>query len=309
MPYRQVIRSQAIADSSAAMTRSWVAAVGGTIPLPMVVATAVPVRAPTMLRAPAISTAVPGASTRVATEVAIALAVSWKPLMKSKTSPIATIKMSMTSAKLGILYHNPFQGVGNVLGTVGGILQVLVDLSPTEPLNQAMNIIDSVELPHECLVEYVVGLVLKPLDVDRALEQVIPLPLVFQVWYCSGDDFRLVINNASQQSSMLSWLVQAVEPYSSDLLFAGIAKVFEPPCQISDILAVERRHAGTVKCVEDLVGDLVTPVFKVLHSSGLALNLTVVVKQIAQGQRDLCDVRDIFAKVVKKALILGKEAC
>src|SRR5205085_10527877 len=122
MPYRQVIRSQAIADSSGAMTKSWVAAVGGTIPLPIVVATAVPVRAPTILRAPAISTAVPGASTRVATEVAMALAVSWKPLMKSKTSPTATIRMSIRRAGLGILYHNPFQSVGNVLAPVGGIL-------------------------------------------------------------------------------------------------------------------------------------------------------------------------------------------
>src|SRR5205085_8750963 len=111
MPYRQVIRSQAIADSSAAMTRSWVAAVGGTIPLPTVEATAVPVKAPTILRAPAISTAVPGASTRVATEVAMALAVSWKPLMKSKTRAMATIRMSVSSAELGIFHHDPFQGV------------------------------------------------------------------------------------------------------------------------------------------------------------------------------------------------------
>ena len=76
MPKRQVTRSQAMADRSAAMTRSWVVTVGGTIPLPMVVATAVPVKAPKTLSTPAISTAVPGFRTRVATEVAMALAVS-----------------------------------------------------------------------------------------------------------------------------------------------------------------------------------------------------------------------------------------
>src|SRR5437667_6004465 len=116
-----------MADSSAAMTRSWVASVGGTIPLPTVVATAVPVKAPTTLRTPAISTAVPGASTRVATEVAMALAVSWKPLMKSKTRAMATIRTSMRSAGLGILHHDPFQRVGDVLGPVGSVLQILVD--------------------------------------------------------------------------------------------------------------------------------------------------------------------------------------
>src|SRR5436305_12748813 len=114
-----------MAASSAEMTRSWVVSAGGTIPLPIVVATAVPVRAPTTLRTPAISTAVPGASTRVATEVAIALAVSWKPLMKSKTRAMATMSRSIRSAGLGILHHDPFQGIGDVLGAICRILQVL----------------------------------------------------------------------------------------------------------------------------------------------------------------------------------------
>src|SRR5438105_15685415 len=117
-----------MAASSAEMTRSWVVSAGGTIPLPIVVATAVPVNAPTTLRTPAISTAVPGASTRVATEVAMALAVSWKPLMKSKTRAMPTIRTSMRSAGLGILHHDPFQRVGDVLGPVGRVLQMLVDI-------------------------------------------------------------------------------------------------------------------------------------------------------------------------------------
>ena len=54
---------------------------------------------------------------------------------------------------------------------------------------------------------------------------------------------------------------------------------------------------------------LLFPVFKVLHSSGLALNLTVVVQQIAQGLRNLCRVRGSLMEVIEKALILGKETC
>src|SRR5437763_8432739 len=140
-----------MAASSAATTRSWVASSGGTIPLPTVEATAVPVRAPTTFRTPAISTAMPGDSTRVATEVAMALAVSWKPLMKSKTRAIATIRMSVRSAGLGILHHDPFQHVGDVLASVGGFLQVLVDLSPADRLDEAGDIHDAVEQLRECL--------------------------------------------------------------------------------------------------------------------------------------------------------------
>src|SRR2546430_7351984 len=114
-----------MAASSAEMTRSWVVSAGGTIPLPIVVATAVPVNAPATLRTPAISTAVPGANTRVATEVAMALAVSWKPLMKSKTRAMATIRTSVRRAALGILHHDSFQRVGDILGAVGGVLQAL----------------------------------------------------------------------------------------------------------------------------------------------------------------------------------------
>src|SRR5436305_9247560 len=149
MPYRHVTRSQAMADSSAATTRSWVESAGGTIPLPTVEATAVPVRAPTTLRTPAISTAVAGASTRVATEVAMALAVSWKPLMKSKTRAMATIRTSVRSAALGILHHDPFQCVGDVLGAVGGVLQVLVDLSPADRLDESGDILDALKQPCE----------------------------------------------------------------------------------------------------------------------------------------------------------------
>src|SRR6266516_14354 len=75
-PKYQVTRFQTIAATSAEMTSVWVETSGGMMPLPTVVATAVPDSAPTKLRTPAMSTARPGESTLVATTVAIALAVS-----------------------------------------------------------------------------------------------------------------------------------------------------------------------------------------------------------------------------------------
>ena len=59
-----------------------------TSPLEIVLATSVDRNAPTTFRTPQISTATFGRSAPVAIEVAIAFAVSWKPLVKSKTSAV-----------------------------------------------------------------------------------------------------------------------------------------------------------------------------------------------------------------------------
>ena len=81
IPRRHVSRFQAIAPRSAAITMAWDVVVSLTRPDPMVCATAVPANAPMKLNEAAMRIACWGRSARVATEVAMALAVSWKPLM------------------------------------------------------------------------------------------------------------------------------------------------------------------------------------------------------------------------------------
>ena len=86
-PSHQVIRFQAMAPTSPAKTTPIVTTAGSTTPLAMVVATLVPnTRKATKLKNAAHTTAIRGDSTRVETTVAIELAASWKPLMKSNTS-------------------------------------------------------------------------------------------------------------------------------------------------------------------------------------------------------------------------------
>ena len=80
-PCCQVMRFQVIAPMSAAATIAWVVVCSSTRPLPMVVATAVPANAPMKLNAVAMRMAQPGDRARVATDVAIELAVSWKPFV------------------------------------------------------------------------------------------------------------------------------------------------------------------------------------------------------------------------------------
>ena len=81
MPRRHVIRFQAIAPMSAAATTAWVVVASSTRPAPIVLATAVPGEGTDEVERRRHQDRCDGRRARVATEVAMALAVSWKPLM------------------------------------------------------------------------------------------------------------------------------------------------------------------------------------------------------------------------------------
>jgi hypothetical protein len=83
MPSRQVMRFQTIAPMRAAATTSCPASPSGGVASPdaIVFATAVPLRAPTKFAVADSKIACSGRNARVDTDVAIAFAVSWNPLM------------------------------------------------------------------------------------------------------------------------------------------------------------------------------------------------------------------------------------
>ncbi len=80
-PKYQVMTFQMIAPMTPARTTIWVRFSALAIPVPMVLATLVNAIAPAKLRVAAIMMAAFTESARVETLVAMALAVSWKPLM------------------------------------------------------------------------------------------------------------------------------------------------------------------------------------------------------------------------------------
>ena len=55
----------------------------------------------------------------------------------------------------------------------------------------------------------------------------VPLLPVFQQWYRASDLLGLLTDDASQETGMLSWCVDAVEPGPSDCLFDSINEVVE----------------------------------------------------------------------------------
>src|SRR5579885_442135 len=106
----------------------------------------------------------------------------------------------------------------------------------------------------------------------------IPLPPVLQQWHRVSNPFSLLTNDASQETSVLSWLVDAVEPAPSDGLLDSIDEVVKSASQVGDVFAIKWSHEGAVERVEDLVSNLVALMFEVPHASCLAFYLTVVVE-------------------------------
>src|SRR5437870_2667471 len=90
------------------------------MPLPMVLATFTPpMNAAMKLKNAAQATARLGDSTRVDTTVAMELAASWKPLMKSKMSATATMTMTAVSSISGVLQDHALDDVGYTQALVG----------------------------------------------------------------------------------------------------------------------------------------------------------------------------------------------
>src|SRR6266511_4090464 len=137
----------------------------------MVFATAVPERAPRKFSPAAMRIACHGART-----VAIAFAVSWKPLMKSKMTAASTTSPRRTRT-LSMLDGDPFEDVGDVLEPVRRRLEVLVDLFPARHLEPVVAMLEEVA---ERLPRDAVGVVLEPVDLDDVLADARELPAVAQ---------------------------------------------------------------------------------------------------------------------------------
>src|SRR5438067_13003040 len=86
---------------------------------------------PRRLKTAASATAWPGDSARVETEVAIALAVSWNPLVKSKATAATMVAKSSPSS---ILDRDGLQRVGHVFAGVHGRLDEVVQVLPLDQL-------------------------------------------------------------------------------------------------------------------------------------------------------------------------------
>src|SRR3954453_14583967 len=97
IPNHHVTRFQLIAPIKPAKTSLGVTTSALTIPLAPVAATVIEMKAPTKFRLAAMPTPTRGLSAPVAIVDDMDLAVSWKPLVKSKTNATAPTRTTITS--------------------------------------------------------------------------------------------------------------------------------------------------------------------------------------------------------------------
>lgn len=113
---------------------------GFTMSLPIVVATAVPEKAPNPFIMAAIGTAITGGSTRVDTTVAIAFGASVQPLKNSAARTRMRTRISTGNAS-GMLQYYTLQHIANILAPICGVLQFLVDLPPLNDIGSAGSVV------------------------------------------------------------------------------------------------------------------------------------------------------------------------
>src|SRR5437899_9730419 len=165
-PQYHVIRSHAMAPQRPARIIHWSTTFASTTPLPTVLATCTPKpKAATKLKKAAHTTAWSGVSTRVDTTVAMELAASWKPLMKSKIRATRMMKAMRVSTS-GHLENDPLDHVGHVLAAVGDDLHRLVDFLPLDDLD---GVARGLEHGGQALTQETVGTVLEAVHLDGVL--------------------------------------------------------------------------------------------------------------------------------------------
>src|SRR5919197_3691829 len=147
------------------ITATCVIAFGSTSPFPIVCAPAVVLNAPRKFSPAAIKIACHGCSTRVAITVAIAFAVSWKPLMKSKVTAKSTTT-PMSRSPLSMLDGDALEGIGDVLAAVRRVLELLVDLFPAHQIEHIAVIGQD---RGERRSQDAIGVVLEPVHLDDVL--------------------------------------------------------------------------------------------------------------------------------------------
>src|SRR6185437_4432149 len=133
------------------------------MPPPTVLATLVEISAPITFMIAASPSASRGVSALVETEVAIALAESWNPLVKSK--PSATTTMITTSTVeptgSGLLDRDGLDRVGHVFQSIRGVLEAIGNLAQ---LQHGECVVLATEQFGQQFAVHPVGFVLQPVD-------------------------------------------------------------------------------------------------------------------------------------------------
>src|SRR3954447_1011112 len=252
-PNHQVARFQAIAPIRPANTVSSVIVPASTMPLAIVAATSSDRKAPTKFSVAVIATATRGVIARVDTDVAIAFAVSWKPLVKSKAIAVATTIQRTASecTALPILDDDARDDVHRGLRGVDRILEALEDVLPPDDHHR---VDPPLEQRGDALAQDAVALVLEPVDLHRVVVDVLERA---QPGDRPGDRPGGLVQDAGHPLRLLHRRLDPVEAQEVGDLLDVVDDVVHPGGERDDVLTVERRDERLVQPLDDVVRDAV----------------------------------------------------
>src|SRR5919198_1287137 len=251
-PKYHVARFQAMAPMRPAKTTVVVTASESTMPLPTVAATFSEMKAPAKFSTADSRTAKRGDIARVDTDVAIALAVSWKPLVKSKASAVATTMTRTTSeptVRLGVLDHDALKRVGHVLARVDRLFEALEDVLPPD---DDQRVDAALEQRGDGVAADAVAVVLQAVDLDRVVRDGVERA---QARHRLGDLARGLQQHVRQALRLLHRGLDLVEAEVVGDLVDEVDDVVQRADQVEDVLAVDRRDEGLIEVLVDVVRD------------------------------------------------------
>src|SRR5512143_2108645 len=227
-------------------------------------------------------------SARVEMHVAIAFAVSWKPLMKSNARAAKITSASRNSGASGILQRHALEHVGGVLAPVGGRFQRLVDLFPLQDVHGVLLVLEE---PGDRVPADPVRLVLEGVHLDAMLVDVVP-PLGRR----KVDDPLLQLLGALEDEEpelprVRGALDHLVEEQPRGRRVDQVDHVVEGRRQREDVLPVDRRDERRVQLLDDLVGEGVALVLHLLDPPDPLPQVVELLQEVLQPLRPLDDVR------------------
>src|SRR5829696_2667355 len=305
-PSHQVKKFQATAPTSPAKTTASLTTAGSTV-LPTVLATPVwNTKKAAKLKKAAQMTAIFGVSTLVETTVAIELAASWKPLVKSNTKASATIAMTESRARSGMLDDDGLDRVGDMLEGVEGLLELLDDVLPDEHVAGRVLGVEVVEVGPGPAVQ-LVALVLQLVEVYQVGAQRLLLEPA-QVAQAVGGRPGRPVDQAGLLDHRVQRLRHLVEDQHVGRLLDGVEHVVEVAGQGVDVLPVERGDEGGVEAGVDGVGEPVALVLGLDQPLGLHLRVDEVLHHVQQVPGGVDDVGRDLVEQVEVGLLAGKDA-
>src|SRR3954447_17225858 len=302
-PNHQVARFQAIAPIRPANTVSSVIEPASTIPVAIVAATCSDRNAPTKFSVDDIATATRGDIAWVETDVAIAFAVSWKPLVKSKAIAVATTIQRTASecTASAVLDDDALDDVHRGLRGVDRGLEALEDVLPPDHHHR---VDPPLEQRREALAQDPVALVLQLVDLHRVLVDLLQRA---QPGDRARDRPGRLVQDTGHPLRLLHRRLDAVEPEEVRDLLDEVHDVVQAGGERDDVLAVERRDERLVQPLDDVVRD---PVALLLAHDDVARQLSVVGPLVEHALEQLGGADAVvpgLLEEVEELALLGRE--